>query len=101
MRKSAAVVLSVTSGEAVPCDGVTHKTLSMNFGAARFVLTVTFLNELLNPQSKLVAEFVTGPIRSTPAVTSAGPIVKLTTAALACTMFTVATVTVTLWKLEP
>jgi hypothetical protein len=96
MRKSAAVVLIGTSPIEVPWVGATASTLRMYFGAPRFVFTVTFLRELLKPQSRLVTEFVTGPIKSTPAVTDAEPSVIETAPPLICRMFTVATVTVTL-----
>jgi len=101
VRKSVAVVLSVTAGAAVPTVGETARTVRVNFGAARFVATVTFLNELLKPQSKLVAVLTTGPIRSWPAVTLAAPIVKLTVPELTVTLLIVATVTVTVCDLEP
>ena len=99
MRKSAATVLSVTSGDAVPWVGATARTLSVNFGAARFVLTVTFLSELLNPHSMLVAVLTTGPIKFCPAVTLAALIVKFTVPELTVTLLIVATVTVTVCDL--
>jgi len=101
MRKSLSVVLSVTSADAVPWVGATARTLRVNFGATRFVLTVTFLSELLIPHKRLVAVLTTGPIKSCPAVTLAAPIVKLVLPALTATFVIVATFTVTVWDLEP
>ena len=94
VMKSAAVVVSVTSGAAVPVVGLVARTLRVYFGAARFVLAVIFFNELFDPHSRLVAVFVAGPIKSTPAVTFASAIARLTLPELTATLLIVATVTV-------
>jgi hypothetical protein len=101
IRKSVSVVLSVTSADAVPWVGATARTLRVYFGAARFVLTVTFLRELLIPHKRLVAVLTTGPIRSCPAVTLAELIVKLVLPELSARLVIVATFTVAVWEREP
>jgi hypothetical protein len=53
-RKSVAVVLTVTSGIAVPTVGLNAKTFRVNWGAARFVRTVIFLVDLLVPHRRFV-----------------------------------------------
>jgi hypothetical protein len=98
--KSAAVVLNVTSAAAVPVVGLTARSFRVYFGAARLVPTVIFFSELLIPQRRLVAVFVTGPIKSCPAVTFARAIVRFTLPELTATLVIVATVTVTVLLLS-
>jgi hypothetical protein len=52
VRKSLAVVVRVTSAAALPAVGLTATIFNVNFGAARFEITVIFLRLLLVPHRR-------------------------------------------------